>query len=94
MEQSRLAATTFFAAFSQKLSGILRNNGLMGDENTFIGRKQGALTGSIFSEVPTILVEMVFLPNKKDAAWISKQENKEKYARALEAGVLAVRAQR
>src|SRR5262249_1266358 len=39
----------------------LRDNGVKGDEDTLIGGRQGALTGSIFSEEPTLLVEMVFL---------------------------------
>ncbi len=94
MTKSKLAAEIFFGAFSEMLSGKLRNNGLKGDENTSIGRKQGALTGSIFSAVPTILVEMLFLTNKRDADWIRKQENRSIYAEALEAGVLAVRARR
>jgi N-acetylmuramoyl-L-alanine amidase len=87
-------AKAFFAAFSRELDGVLRNNGLKGDENTLIGSRQGALTGSIFSTVPTVLIEMVFLTNKKDADWIRKEENRLTMARAIAKGVLAVRSSR
>jgi N-acetylmuramoyl-L-alanine amidase len=61
-----------------------------GDEQTFIGGKQGALTGSIYSEVPALLVEMANLAKADDAKWISNPENQRTLAKALLAGVIAV----
>ena len=52
---------------------------------------EGALTGSIFSKVPTVLVEMVFLTNPADADWIKQDRNKALMAKALAAGSRAVR---
>ncbi len=88
------AARLFYPAFSAALKGRLKNNGLRGDDQTLIGRRQGALTGSVFSEVPTLLVEMVYLTNPRDAAWIRQPQNKERMAAALAKGILALRDQR
>src|SRR5437773_2181699 len=87
-------ANQFRTGFAAALEHKLRDNGVKGDEDTFIGRRQGALTGSIFSEAPTILVEMVFLTNPMDAEWIKQDRNKQTMARALAAGVRAVRDSR
>ncbi|MEY2500228.1 MAG: N-acetylmuramoyl-L-alanine amidase [Verrucomicrobiota bacterium] len=92
LRSSAKAATLFHRAFTAALQGKLRDNGLRGDEETFIGGRQGALTGSIFSTVPTILVEMVFLTNRTDAEWIGQEPNRIVMAKALATGVRAVRA--
>ena len=63
---------------------------LKGDEQTFIGGKQGALTGSIYSQVPALLVEMANLAKPADAKWIGEAENQRTIAKALLAGVKAV----
>ena len=91
LEACDRVAKIFHPAFAKGLTGELRNNGLKGDESTFHGRIQGALTGSIFSKVPVLLIEMCFLTNKKDADWIRQEKNKEKMASALAAGILTVR---
>ena len=93
-QSSAAAANQFHTAFAAALEHKLRDNGVKGDEDTFIGHRQGALTGSIFSEAPTILVEMVFLTNPMDAEWIKQDRNKQTMARALAAGVRAVRDSR
>jgi N-acetylmuramoyl-L-alanine amidase len=90
LASSKSAAQLFHPAFARALEGILKDNGLHGEEGTFIGARQGALTGSIFSEVPTILVEMVFLTNQRDADWIKRDANKTVMAQALATGVRAV----
>lgn len=90
---SERVAKLFHPAFVKALAGEIRNNGLKGDESTFVGGKQGALTGSIFSKVPVVLVEMCFLTTKKDADWIRQEKNKTKMAQALCAGILAVKSQ-
>jgi N-acetylmuramoyl-L-alanine amidase len=92
LRTSKSAAQAFHAAFARKLLGQLKDNGLRGDEATLIGARQGALTGSIFSKVPTILVEMVFLTTSKDAEWIKQPSNKKLMAEAIAEGVRAVRS--
>lgn len=92
LRTSKSAAQAFHAGFAQKLRGQLKDNGLRGDEETFIGGKQGALTGSIFSKVPTILVEMVFLTTPQDAEWIKQPSNQKLMAEAIAEGVRAVRS--
>jgi N-acetylmuramoyl-L-alanine amidase len=92
LRTSKSAAQAFHAAFVQALRGQLKDNGLRGDEESFIGGKQGALTGSIFSKVPTILVEMIFLTTTQDAEWIKQSSNKKLMAQAIAEGVRAVRS--
>ena len=90
IEASGRAATAFHRAAAQELGQRLKDNGIKGDEQTFIGGKQGALTGSIYSNVPTLLVEMANLAKPEDAKWISRPENQQVLAEALLAGVAAV----
>lgn len=92
LRKSKSAAHAFHPAFAQTLRGQLKDNGLRGDEETFIGGKQGALSGSIFSKVPTILVEMVFLTTPQDAEWIKQPSNKKRMAEAIAEGVRSVRS--
>ena len=90
LASSKRAAALFHRAFAASLSGQLKDNGLRGEEGTLIGGKQGALTGSIFSEVPTLLVEMIFLTSRPDAEWIKQESNKRAMVQALAAGVHAI----
>ena len=94
IEASGRAAKVFQGAFASELRGQLKDNGIKGDEQTFIGGKQGALTGSIYSAVPTLLVEMCNLAKPADAEWIRKPANQRAMAKALVAGVNAVAASR
>ncbi|MEY2562773.1 MAG: N-acetylmuramoyl-L-alanine amidase [Verrucomicrobiota bacterium] len=88
---SSAAAKLFHRAFAAALAGKLKDNGLRGDDETLIGGRQGALTGSIFSKVPTILVEMVFLTNARDAEWIRQEGNKKVMAHSLATAIRAIR---
>lgn len=88
---SKRAGSLFHRAFASNLKGRLKDNGLRGEEGTFIGGKQGALTGSIFSKVPTLLVEMIFISSRQDAEWIKQDSNKRVMVEALAAGVHALR---
>lgn len=92
IEASARAAKPFYSALASELRQHLRDNGIKGDEQTFIGGKQGALTGSIHSQVPALLVEMANLAKPDDARWIREPANQEILARALLAGVAAVAA--
>lgn len=86
---SARAARAFHLAMSARLKGDLKDQGLRTDLQTAVGAKQGALTGSIFSKVPVVLVEMVVLTNLKDEAFIISQSGRRKMVEALADGVRA-----
>lgn len=87
--QSKSAATKFHFAMAQSLKGKHRDNGLRSDTHTAIGGRQGALTGSIFSKVPVLLVEMVVLTNPKDEAFIQSKAGRAAMVEAIAQGVIA-----
>jgi N-acetylmuramoyl-L-alanine amidase len=84
---SRVAAQCLQNGLSQALQTKLGANPIKGDSATLVGAKQGALTGSIFSKVPTVTVEMVFLNNANDAAFIKSAEGQNLLAQGLLAGI-------
>ncbi|HNV71300.1 MAG TPA: N-acetylmuramoyl-L-alanine amidase, partial [Candidatus Ozemobacteraceae bacterium] len=86
---SKLAAEKVHQALVQQLPPDLPDDGLKGDSQTFIGSKQGALTGSIFSEVPVVLVEMAVLSSPQDAKFIGSAEGQERVAKALSDGIIS-----
>jgi hypothetical protein len=74
------------------LSGYLKSNPIKTDASTGVGGRQGGvLTGSIFARVPTALIEMCYINQKKDAQFIASPLGRERMAQALETGVLAWR---
>ena len=92
--QSKRAATILNEAMKPVLKGYLKSNPIKTDAATGVGGKQGGvLTGSIFARVPTALIEMAFITNKRDARFIGSAAGQEKMAQALAAGVLAWKAQ-
>lgn len=93
IKRSGAVARAFHRGFAPALRGELKDNGLKGDELSNVGSKQGAFTGSIFSKVPVMLLEMCFLDNKKDADWIRVKENRTKMAKAIAAGCASVRGE-
>lgn len=88
-KRSKAAAEAIVTAMSKALGGVLVNGGVRGDSKTRIGSKQGALTGSIFSKVPVVTIEMVVLTNKSDAAFIKAKSGQEQVARAIADGIVA-----
>lgn len=86
---SATLARVFHAGAVKSLNGGLRDAGLHADTATLIGGRQGALTGSIYAQVPVLLVEMAVLQNPKDEAFFLAPDGYEKMARALAAGVRA-----
>lgn len=86
---SQAKGKLFHAALAAGLKGKLRDNGLKSDLATAVGGKQGALTGSIFSKVPVVLVEMVVLTNPKDEEFLSNKAGQDAMAQALFDGVMA-----
>lgn len=88
VEGSRRAARAIHGGMSEMLKGFLNDNGIRTDYQTKVGREQGgALTGSIFSEVPVVTIEMVVLSNEQDAAFIKQEEGQRKMAEAIAEGV-------
>lgn len=87
--ESKAAAERFHSAVVQSLDGFLPDRGLMTDLQTAVGHKQGALTGSVFSKVPVLLVEMLVLMNPKDEALLSTNNGFDRLADALRAGIHA-----
>ncbi|MBC8102865.1 MAG: N-acetylmuramoyl-L-alanine amidase, partial [Cytophagales bacterium] len=52
--------------------------------------RQGALTGSVFSKVPVLLIEMGVLTNPRDEAILASAKGQAKIADAITAATLAV----
>jgi N-acetylmuramoyl-L-alanine amidase len=94
LDRTAPMARRFHATLGQELKGHLRDNGLKTDRQTLIGGRQGALTGSIFSEVPVLLVEMCVLTNPKDDAFMASQAGQEVMARALTRATLQALARK
>jgi N-acetylmuramoyl-L-alanine amidase len=89
---SRSAAFVMNEAMKPVLRGYLKSNPIKTDAATGVGGRQGGvLTGSIFARVPTALLEMCFINNRRDARFIASTAGQERMAQALEAGVLAWR---
>lgn len=88
IEASRRAAEAVHAGMFELLAGALHDNGVRTDYQTKVGRDQGgALTGSIFSEVPVVTVEMVVLSDRGDAEFIKTEEGQQRMAAALAEGI-------
>lgn len=68
--------------------------GIKGDSKTAVGSRQGALTGSIFSEIPVVTIEMVVITDPEEEAFIASEEGQDKMARAIVAGIDAYYASR
>jgi len=84
---SRAAATPFYTGMKESLAGTLGGRGVHGDSGTYIGGQQGALTGSIFSQVPVLTIEMVVLTNASDETFIKAETGQNQMAEALKAGL-------
>lgn len=88
IEGSRRAAEAIHAGLAAGLKGVLNDNGVRTDYQTKVGRDQGgALTGSIFSEVPVVTIEMVVLSDAADAEFIKAEEGQRRMAEAIADGV-------
>jgi N-acetylmuramoyl-L-alanine amidase len=88
IEESRRAAEAVHAGLSEGLKGALDDNGVRTDYQTKVGRDQGgALTGSIFSEVPVVTIEMVTLSDPSDAEFIKTEEGQRRMAESIADGV-------
>lgn len=73
----------FHAALVKSLAGSLADRGLRPDAASRVGARQGALTGSVFSHVPVVLVEICVLSSPHDERFIITDSGKNAVARAL-----------
>jgi len=89
LESSAAIAPRFHHAVIVALRGAISDRGYHTEAATMIGSRQGALTGSIYSHVPVLLVEMAVLQNAHDDLFISTEKGQGVMARALAAGVHA-----
>jgi N-acetylmuramoyl-L-alanine amidase len=87
MRRSAAAAESLHVGIARVLAGQLKDGGVRGDSKTLVGSRQGALTGSIFSEIPVVLIEMVTLSNAHDARFIKSAEGRSLMARAIADGI-------
>jgi N-acetylmuramoyl-L-alanine amidase len=88
IEESRRAAEAVHAGLAEGLGNALNDNGVRTDYQTKVGREQGgALTGSIFSEVPVVTIEMVVLSDGADADFIKTDEGQRRMAESIARGV-------
>jgi N-acetylmuramoyl-L-alanine amidase len=89
IKASKAAAQRFHPSVIRSLDGRVPDRGLLTDLQTAIGAKQGALTGSVFSKVPVLLVEMLVLTQREDEEFLSEQDGFNRLAEALRHGVHA-----
>ncbi len=87
IRKSGIAARRFHAALIHTLNGKLKDRGVRTDAQTAVGSKQGALTGSIYSQVPVILVEMAVLQQKHDEAFLASEAGQTLLTQAMADGV-------
>lgn len=87
--RSKQAAYGLYPMMKEKLTGYLPGRGIHGDSETYIGSRQGALTGSIFSKVPVLAIEMCMLTQAHDEDFISTSSGKWKMAGSIKAGIVA-----
>jgi N-acetylmuramoyl-L-alanine amidase len=84
------AAKVFHKRYAEGLAGVLTDRGLKPDTATAVGAKQGALTGSVFSEVPVLLIEMGVLTNPHDEKILASEKGQDQVAEAILQATLAV----
>ena len=94
IEASRDLADVLHPAMIAALGPGWPDLGIKGDSKTAVGSRQGALTGSIFSSVPVVTVEMVVITQPDGESFIASEEGQDRMARALATGIQAWYARR
>lgn len=89
LSRTKTLAIEFHRKLALSLKGVLRDNGLKSDTKTAVGSRQGALTGSIFSMVPVVLIEMCVLTNPKDESLMLSPRGMDAMTDALAAAICA-----
>lgn len=87
IDASRAASRPFYDGMKSVLAGVLPERGVHGDSATYIGARQGALTGSIFSQVPVLTIEMVVITIAEDERFIASASGQATMVEALRAGL-------
>ncbi|MFM7321616.1 MAG: N-acetylmuramoyl-L-alanine amidase [Armatimonadota bacterium] len=87
--RSTFAARQFHTAMGSALAALLPDRGCWSDTKTAIGAEQGALTGSVHSTQPVVLVEMVVLTQTTDEGFILSPAGRRRMVDALAAGTRA-----
>ena len=77
----------FHPAMIQALGPDWPDLGIKGDSKTAVGARQGALTGSIFSTIPVVTVEMVVITQPEGEGFIASEDGQERMARAIASGL-------
>lgn len=72
---------------SHTLKEHFQVNPIKTDRQTAIGARQGALTGSIFSRVPVVTVELGYLDNPQDERFLTSSATQQLLAEALAASI-------
>jgi N-acetylmuramoyl-L-alanine amidase len=88
--ESRIAAS--YMSKELRKARIPGNTGIIkGDESTMVGGRQGGLlTGSKYSRVPVVLIEILPL-NRTGISWIANPHNRDSVAQAISAAILETR---
>jgi N-acetylmuramoyl-L-alanine amidase len=94
IDGSRALAEALHPALIASLGPEWPDLGIKGDSKTAVGSQQGALTGSIFSTVPVVTVEMAVITQPDQEAFIASEDGQARMARALAAGIQAYYARR
>lgn len=89
IEASQALAESFHPAMIQALGPDWPDLGIKGDSKTYVGSQQGALTGSIFSTIPVVTVEMVVITQPSGEAFISSEVGQDRMAKAIFSGLEA-----
>jgi len=89
IDGSEAFAQVFHPAMIAALGPDWPDLGIKGDSRTAVGSQQGALTGSIFSRIPVVTVEMVVITQPDDEAIIASPQGQERMARAIAEGIVA-----
>ena len=82
-------AKVLYPALIKHLAGKVKGRGLHVDAEAYVGDRQGALTGSIFSTVPVVVIEMVTLCNQSDDAFIASESGRAMMAKAIASALAA-----
>ena len=87
IDGSEIFATIFHPAMIAALGPDWPDLGIKGDSKTFVGSQQGALTGSIFSTIPVVTVEMVVITQPDQEAFIASPQGQDRMAGAIFSGL-------
>ncbi|MFH1765551.1 MAG: N-acetylmuramoyl-L-alanine amidase [Gemmatimonadota bacterium] len=91
---SRALSEAFHPAVIEALGPGWPDLGIKGDSKTAVGSQQGVLTGSIFSQIPVVTLEMVVITDPEEEAFIASEEGQNTMAKAILAGIDAYFASR